>query len=285
MTAQLGPGRSIVWLASYPKSGSTWVRALLTACLFPDEPLDLSALVGGPIVFDRSLLDDHAAIDSADLTLDALLPYQSAFHRAFAAEGDGPVLVKTHSAFRRASDGTALFPKQASAGAILIVRNPLDIVASYAHHEGKTADAIIERMADEEARQDEWPDKTSKAVPQLLGSWSTNVTSWLDQDEIPLLLVRYEDLLSDPAGQLDRITSFCGLSIDLEKQGAATDAASFERLKKAEDDAGFSEKPRAGKAFFRKGRTGGSTRELNEAQNRRILEDHGAAMRRLGYSG
>lgn len=283
MTAQFGPGRSIVWLASYPKSGSTWVRALLTACMYPNEPLDLSALVGAPVVFDRSLLDDHAAIDSANLSLRALLPYQSAFHRAFAAEADGPAFVKTHSAYRRADDGTALFPKEASAGAILIVRNPLDIVASYAHHEGKTADAIIDRMADEGARQDEWPDKAGKAVPQLLGSWSANVISWLDQDEIPTLLVRYEDLLSEPAKQLDRITSFTALPIDREHAAAAIEACSFDRLRAAEHRGGFAEKPRAGKTFFRKGLTGGSTRELDELQSTRVLTDHRQAMLRLGY--
>nr|WP_161593754.1 sulfotransferase domain-containing protein [Parerythrobacter lutipelagi] len=281
--ARYGPDRTIVWLASYPKSGSTWLRALFTAYLCPDEPLDLNALLGAPSVFDRALLDDHAAIDSATMTLEELIPYQASLHRAFAGGGPQPNLVKTHSAFTENRDGTRLFPAEASAGAIVIVRDPRDVVSSYAHHEGKTKDAIIARMADEQAAQDCWADRISKAVPQRLAGWSTNVSSWLDQDHIPVCLVRYENLSAETEETFARALEFCGIAPDRSAVSAAVEACRFERLAAAEAKAGFSERPAGGRSFFRSGEVGGSKGELTADQERAVRSQHRATMDRLDY--
>lgn len=281
--AEFAQGRTIIWLASYPKSGSTWLRALLTACLCPDDALDLNRLLGGPVVFERALLDDHAAIDSAHRSIDELLPYQSLFHQAFASAHDGPIFVKTHSAFRSAASGVALFPREASAGAIVIVRNPLDIVASYAHHEGKPTDAIVRRMADAEATQDAWQDRASKALPQRIGGWSGNVASWIDQAALPVCLVRYEDMLADTYGALERVLRFCGLAIDPSVVRRAVEICAFARLADAETRAGFVEKPSQSRPFFRAGGAGSGMRELTGSQAADVIAGHGPTMERLGY--
>ena len=52
---------SIVWLASYPKSGNTWLRAVLTSYLRDDgEPASINALIGGPVASDRETLGPDA---------------------------------------------------------------------------------------------------------------------------------------------------------------------------------------------------------------------------------
>ncbi|MCR2833197.1 sulfotransferase domain-containing protein [Parerythrobacter lacustris] len=282
--AEYEPGRSIVWLASYPKSGSTWLRALLTACLCPEEPVDLNQLVGTAVVFERAQLDEHAAIDSAHHSLDELLAYQSDYHRAFAHDQQGPVFIKTHSAFRSTPDGIDLFPRSASAGAIVVVRNPLDIVGSYAHHEGKSADAIIARMADSEARQDAWDDRISKALPQRIADWSGNIASWLDQSAMPVCLVRYEDMLADTKAALIRVLEFSGIDLGDDTVQRAVEACSFARLSAAEAQGGFAEKPSQTRSFFRAGAGGQGIRELTALQASRIHADHCAVMERLGYA-
>lgn len=281
--AEYGPGRSIVWIASYPKSGSTWLRALLTASLCPDEPLDLNRLIGASVVFERAELDEHAAIDSAHHSIEELLPYQSHYHRAFARDLQGPVFIKTHSAFRSSPDGIDLFPCEASAGAILIVRNPLDIVGSYAHHEGKSAEAIIARMADSAACQDAWDDRISKALPQRVADWSGNVASWLDQSVMPVCLVRYEDMLDDTPAVLVKVLEFSGIGLDDHALQGAVEACSFARLSAAEARGGFVEKPSQMRSFFRAGAGGQGTRELTAEQASRVRSHHRAAMERLGY--
>lgn len=282
--AQYSPGRSIIWLASYPKSGSTWLRALLTACLCPDEPLDLNQLVGASVVFERAALDDHAAIDSAHHSVDELLAYQSDYHCAIARDLQGPVFIKTHSAFRSTPDGIDLFPREASAGAIVIVRNPLDIVGSYAHHEGKPADAIIARMAASDACQDAWDDRISKALPQRIGDWSGNVASWLDQRAMPVCLVRYEDMVADTQAALVRVLEFSGIGQSEEAVQRAVEACRFAQLSAAEARGGFVEKPSQMRRFFRTGEAGRGIRELDARQAATILSDHRAVMERLGYA-
>lgn len=282
-SAVFGPDRTIVWLASYPKSGNTWLRALLTKYLCPDEPIDLNQLIGGPLTFERSALDDFAAIDSSLYSPAALIPYQSAYHRSFALGGMQPTFAKTHSAFVTTNDGVALFPQEASAGAIVIVRDPRDIVASYAHHEGKSLEQVVVRMADPDALQDFWPDHAGNSLPQLLSSWSDNVASWLDQSSIPVHLVRYEDLLDDTAAQLCKVVRFCGLQIEDGLIAAAVDACRFGRLKAAESTGRFTEKPRAGRSFFRAGKSGDGASETGEVLTARVVRDHRRVMQRVGY--
>lgn len=276
-------GRSIIWLASYPKSGNTWLRALLTAFLQPGSPLDLNALVGKGRFLDRQLLDDMAGIDSAQLSPRDLIPYQAMQIRAFAASAQEALYCKTHSKYLTGAGGCALFPTDATAGAIYIVRNPADIVPSYAHHEGKDFDTIITMMADDTAALDYWAGRRSPNVPQLVGSWSGNVASWVDQAPFPVLLVRYEDLLDKPDGMLESILEFLRMPHTPERVTQAVETACFESLAKAERQTGFSEKPSLARSFFREGRSGGGAKLLNTAQLRKLLRACEFEMTRQGY--
>ena len=277
--AAFDPGRTIVWLASYPKSGNTWLRALLTALIEAPQALDLDYLLGTPDAYDRHALDDHAGIDSSEFSLAELRPYLAGFVRELAADARPPRFIKTHSGY---GDGT-LFPADASAGAICVVRHPQDVAPSLAHHENSTLDAAIARMADPAALIDHTPGRGSSVVAQELGSWSGNVAGWLEQQEIPLLLVRYEDLLDDAVCQLGRIAAFLGLGTTPALLQAAVDACAIERLREAERRSGFAEAPRADRSFFRHGRTGSGKAALTPAQRQSISRTHGSLARQLGY--
>lgn len=283
MNAALDNGRHLVWLASYPKSGNTWLRAMLTAFLEPESEVMLDRLVGRNSFLDRQALDDFAGIDSAQLSADELIPYQAMQLRAANEEACEAFFCKTHSARLAASDGTPLFPADATAGAILIVRNPIDIVPSYAHHEGKHFDRIIAMMGDEEAGLDLWSGKRSANLPQVMGSWSSHSASWADCDDFPVLVLRYEDLLDDPAGGLAKVLGFVGLEFDEAQLAAAVLEAQFDRLKQHEAAAGFAEKPSETREFFRSGTSGDGAMQLSDQQIEEVLRKHAGVMRRFGY--
>lgn len=275
----------IVWLASYPKSGNTWFRALLANLdRERSDPVSIEAL-GAPNAAGRAAFDRAAGIDSADLTAaeaDRLRP-QVYWRLAATARGAEPVFLKIHDAFLAPGDGAPLVPTEASRGAIYLVRNPLDVCISFAHHSGWTFDTAIARMADGDYAMARRRDRLDHQLRQHLSSWSGHVRSWLDNGRMPVHLVRYEDLQAQPVATLAAAIAFAGLERSRAEVERAVEWSRFDRLQAQERSGGFSEKPMRMPGFFRSGRAGGWKEELTAAQVDRIRGDHAAVMRRLGY--
>lgn len=275
---------SIVWLASYPKSGNTWLRAMLTHLLAGrGERVSVNALVGAAHGSDRHALDDACGITSSEMPASELLPYRALLHRQLAAEHDAPLFVKTHDRYARAADGTALFPADASRAVIYLVRNPLDVALSFAHHNRLGLDATIDRMADPAATLNLWPDRISPFLPVDLGDWSGHVASWTGQSDIPLCLLRYEDMLADPGAALARAAAAAGIAATAPQIAAAVDASRFDRLRDQEAAEGFVERPANMPNFFRSGTAGDWQGALDAAQVARIVAAHGTLMAAMGY--
>jgi len=137
----------IVWLASYPKSGNTWLRVLLTNYLRPgDAPADINKLDGGPIASARVWFDEWAGIESSvldDTTIERLRPE---VYRCMLREATDTLYMKTHDAWTRTDRNAALFPADVTAGVIYVMRNPLDLAASCANHWGVSIDRAVENL-------------------------------------------------------------------------------------------------------------------------------------------
>ncbi len=257
---------------------------MLTHLLQPtDQPLDLAALVGGEMASDRHTLDDYCGISSAEFSYAELLPYRSMLHYQLALENPRPWFVKTHDQYGVDSAARALFPAAASAAAIYLVRHPLDVAVSFAHHAVASIDTIIERMADGSATLNHWQNRISAFLPVLLGSWSGHVRSWTDQDDIPLLVLRYEDMLADPVASLERVVAIAGLDFTPAQCAEAVEATHFDRLQALEAKTGFIEKPVDAPSFFRAGNSDGWRTILSSRQVDRLVADHRTTMARLGY--
>ena len=127
------PAGSIVWLASYPRSGNTWLRALLTNYLEDGGgPASIDALVGGSDAIRREVFDEELGLSSSDLTPEEILRHRPHLHELLAAELPRPSFVKVHDAYLRTADGVPVFPPAATLGAVYVVRNPLDVAVSLA---------------------------------------------------------------------------------------------------------------------------------------------------------
>ena len=111
------------------------------------------------------------------------------------------------------------------------------------------------------------------------------MASWLEQTDIPVLLVRYEDMQADAAAVLRRVLDFAGRPATEDEIRRAVAYASFDELRRQEDDRGFREAPRpwSGGTFFRRGEAGAWRDELTAEQVARIEAAHAGMMRRLGY--
>lgn len=251
----------VLWLASYPKSGNTWVRVFLSALIRPDAPPVLSALPVGHDLAVRSRLDDLLGLPSADLGPDELERLFPRACRQLAADaGDALSVVKAHVAQRRTPGGEWTFPPGAAAGVVYVVRNPLDVVASLAPFLGLRAERAADVLADPPFRLHDRAGGTM--VPEHLGTWSEHVAGWLGGGH-RVLCVCYEDLLADPVAGFDRVAAFVGLDADPGAIAAARAWAGFARLQSEEARGGFSERPRTATPFFREGQAGGWRRALD----------------------
>ena len=271
------------WLASYPKSGNTWMRLFLESLLTDGKTPDINKLtLGINNVANRDLFDCILDIESSELIDEEILKARPAQYEIEAREAKAPLIRKVHDAWRFTPSGVPLFPPELTLGAIYLVRDPRDVALSFAHHASWTVDRTIKFMADPEAELESSNSRITSQLAQKVGSWSMHCQSWLDAP-IPKLLLRYEDMVSDPLAGFSEVASFLRIETEQENVESAIAAVHFDRLRKFEEAYGFSEKPPGMEHFFRKGVLGGWKESLNKEQIARIEADHGAVMKKLGY--
>jgi hypothetical protein len=198
--------------------------------------------------------------------------------RDIAAAAEGIVFVKTHNAMV-SHLGSAMIEPSVTAGAIYIVRNPLDVAISYSHFMGRPIDDVIERMAMDGAIVE----TSDKQVYQYFGSWQEHVHSWTRRPVRQLHIMRYEDMLAKPQETFGRLAEFLRLRVAPEQIDEAIAASSFDNLKAQEDEAGFREKPKTAERFFRAGRADQWREVLTQAQVAKIVRDNKEQMARFGY--
>jgi hypothetical protein len=271
--------RTLVWLASYPKSGNTWLRAFLANYFIDsDQPVSINQMQ--KISFGDSSAPAYADLGRCNPAM--LGPAQVAVLRERHLERvsrNGQVnFVKTHNAHIRVA-GRWLIPARLTRAAVYIIRDPRDMVLSYADHFDLDPAAAATAIASAENRVP----TNSRTVMQFLGNWSDHVRSWARAKDFPVLVLRYEDMLVDAQAQFERVLRLIGAPIDATVLAQATQFSSFDVLAAQEQAAGFREKGGAQKLFFRKGISGQWRDALPGDIVDQIVSDHGASMKRYGY--
>lgn len=275
--------KGIIWLASYPKSGNTWMRILISNYHSEaDEPVSINAISTDGIASSRTLFDNLVGVDSTSLTFEEIDALRPEVYEKVAVTGDHLQYIKVHDAYTYLPDGRSLLPSLNSK-VIYIVRNPLDIVPSLASHIGESTDETVRFMCDEKSCFGSSKIKFSSQLNQKLLTWEGHVRSFLEQDAMEVLLVRYEDMLKDTAYEFQRVLDFCGVKVDSQQLKKAVDFSDFKRLKKQEEQDGFKERSPKSKTFFNSGKVGNWKDKLTEQQVEQIISVNGEMMKKLGY--
>lgn len=286
-TVRLGGLRRIAWLASWPKSGNTWVRCLLSNFMSASsEPVSINRLVGESSA-SRKFFDHAIGVSQSHCTDDEIEPLLPSVYRYIAAaeveSGQNKLLFfKTHDVFRSTESGEPVFPREVTAGAVYVMRNPLDVAVSFHSHFGTcclpAAVSVLNNPSFYMAGGG------SRHLRQRTGDWSGHVESWT-RAPFPVLVLRYEDLLADTVGVLARLARFLKLdgADDATKLRRAVEFSSFARMQEAESQHGFKERPPVMRQFFRSGRVGDWRRHLTATQAWAVLEAHGSVMSAWGY--
>jgi hypothetical protein len=278
------PAGGIDWIISYPKSGNTWMRLLLTAYFADDGSYDLAAEVTARGASSCRLFEDALGLSCDDLLPHEARILQPAMYRVLAARYPEGLWLKVHDRQAMLGEAGWLFPPEVSGSAIYVIRDPRDVAVSNAFHDGHgdmeravaklcSADTVLRVRADQQ-------------LAQHPGDWSGHVRSWIDQRDIRVLAIRYEDMLADTAAALAAVIGFARprVAIDPARIAHAVTLSRFDALRAAEDQRRFAETPDGAPRFFRQGEAGDWRRHLSSAQAERLCLQHGEVMRRFGYA-
>lgn len=272
-------------IASYPKSGNTRLRLMLwNFCRNPDEPAhinDVSFHSFGATDDSKWIYEDAFGLDGNGLepTQAMRLRCFTHTHLARLAEARGALpLVKTHTANGfLTNDMTHPYVGWESVhSAVVLVRNPLDVCRSYAHHLGKTIDETADFMGKRNAAGRHNDDRN---VFTIMDTWSLWVRSWMQEYCAgKVMLVRFEDM-EEAFPEIVKFYDFEEAG-DQERIDKAIRFTKLPILRQMEAEDGFKEaSPKANKTGF----FGGEREPLTDYAREKIIADHGDVMRLFGY--
>ena len=277
------PRNGFIWLASYPKSGNTWFRALMTAYDSEAGDVDINKL-GGRHAAREQLFERYMACDGSLMTEAETYVARREIYLHLSSTKRATPPQKVHAANLPLANGQLLFPPEATAAVIHLVRHPFDVAVSYAYHLGLAPnfDRCIDHMCNPDFQVD---GLLFSQMPQVQSDWSSHALSWLDMPNVRRLTLRYEDMLEDGVGTFTAAlrTMYPEVEPDPVRVRQAVDATSFGKLKAQEAAGNFRERPPKSEAFFRSGKAGSWQEHLTPAQCERLAEALAPAMQRLGY--
>ncbi len=271
----------IIWLASYPKSGNTWLRAFLANYLSdaktPVAINDLPKHILGDNLRQHYL--QFSGLQDEALDAQKIAELRPRVHQWMALSRGHDIFVKTHNAVALA-DGVALITPAATAGAIYVLRNPFDVAVSFASHYQIDLARAVESLCQSDYRLPE----QSGILEQYLGDWGQHVTSWTTAAGMTRLVLRYEDMQAKPLKAFGEVVRFLGLPKDMERLKRAVRFSAFKELKRQEEQERFVEaRPDGTAPFFRGGGSGGWRQVMSEEDRDRLVEHFRPLLLRYGY--
>ncbi|MEP0730345.1 MAG: sulfotransferase domain-containing protein [Parasphingorhabdus sp.] len=270
-------------MASFPKSGNTWLRILLNQILSDGTSDDINDQKIGFNFSSSVLFDEAFGFDSSEFSSQDFRATQHMVFDWYIQQNQSMVL-KVHNIF-----DPAIFAHDPDwygrVGAVYLVRNPLDVLLSAASFYDYSIDTMMHLMCENKRSKEtsRWME-TSHHQYLDVGNWPKNVKSWLDAD-IPKIIVRYEDLLAEPVKYFGAILDFLGLACPRTTLIEAVENTKFSKLQAAEEKAeyGFGEAVVRGQKFFRKGKSGDWKNSLSDSQVDYVITHCGGMMKKFGY--
>ena len=233
----------IIWIASYPKSGNTWLRSLISSYFFTDDGVfDFELLKNIPSYPSPPFFEKYPdKFNKPEATAKYWIPEQERINK----NNNKLIFLKTHNALCKIN-GYSFTDTKNSLGAVHIIRDPRNVISSISNHYQIDLDEALKFM--------KTPNKAIfvKKDQRYLGfnalfSWSSNNKSWSECQKFPILTIKYEDLEKETFETFKKVFEFIKkvskLKEDFNQKKAevAIKNCNFEKLQKLEKEKGFYE--------------------------------------------
>jgi|AP95_1055475.scaffolds.fasta_scaffold47597_2 hypothetical protein len=280
----------IIWIVSYPRSGNTWVRSLISTYLFSEKENtvfeNIKKIINFPNIkhfkeifeineFSKEELKNKKKKDKKKFEISK---YWIAAQNKINLNKKITFL-KTHN-FGGSLEGNDFTNSENTLGVIYLVRDPRSVAVSNAHHNNISLDQSVNDLLDEKIFA-----TNEGNLLEFRSSWRVNYLSWKNR-QYPKIIIRYEDLHKDTFQSYKKILNFINTfqKIDINdlKIKDTIDTCKFENLSNLEDSIGFSERLKNNK-FFRKGSVDEWKTELNKNQIKKIENAFSDEMKDLKY--
>jgi len=277
----------IIWLASYPKSGNTLLRSILSSYFYSNDGIFTFENLEKISQFPQTshLMSIGVDVDNEKEVFKNFINAQNFINQ----DKKKVKFFKTHSSLCKMYNSNFTDLKN-TLGAIYIIRDPRNVVTSLAHHYNLSIDQATDVMIDKNRLMD----KTPKNCRVFLGSWNFNYNSWKNlKDQNKFLLIKYEDLINKKKTVLLKIFKYLDLlglksNLDMTKLNKAIKTTEFENMKKKEENETFYEAvidKNTGKRknFFNLGPKNDWRRLLDKKNIDKIEKNFEKEMVELGY--
>ena len=235
----------IFWIASYPKSGNTWLRTLISSYYYSDDGIYSENMIKRIGQFPEKIhftdfeYDQNIVTDTSRFWIKAQEKINKDKKLKF---------FKTHNAFG-ALNNNHFTDNKNSIGVIYIIRDPRNVITSLMNHYELDKEQAIKWMTNEKNYIYDVInfDEDGYSDFQFISSWNTNYKSWLLQKKIPIKFIKYVDLLNKTFTVFKDVINFINITtrnnekIKIDKLKNSINSTFFDKLQDMEKKNGFSE--------------------------------------------
>tara|TARA_B110000014_G_C20023005_1_gene530861 strand:- start:104 stop:955 length:852 start_codon:yes stop_codon:yes gene_type:complete len=281
----------IIWIASYPKSGNTWVRSLLSTYLHSNDGNFNFNLLKNILKFPSKKYLNYFLEDFSDIKKVSKY-WIAAQERMNLFNENKSMLLKTHSALCTL-ENNSFTNKNNTQAVIYVVRDPRNVVTSISNHYSIDIKESYNFISSKTKilSDNKWGSEDFGII-EILGSWSDHYNSWKNIKFAPIIIIKYENLINDTKNSLEKIINFLqkfiNVKIDDKKILKTVESCNFKNLRKMEESEGFqeaaySEKLKRKVNFFNLGQKNNWKNLLDPKIEKKIRMTFEKEMKELNY--
>ena len=278
--------KKIIWISSYPKSGNTFLRAMLSAFFYSEDGIFKQDYLKNIAEFPRDFFD----LKSSNNFLNEIKEYEE-IQKKISNTDKEIIFLKTHLANLTINKIFPTINKDYSICSIYIVRDPRNVILSLKNHYNLDIKECLNFLMNEKNFICMKNKDLSKGYTLLL-DWASNYLSWKNQKNINTIFVKFEDLVLDQEKTfiyiLNELKKFMNLNIDQKKIENVVKTTNFKYLRQLEEKEGFIENKVMGikdnkNFFFNKGSAQNFNKDLDPSIAEKIKKKYKNLLLELNY--